>query len=105
MRPTTALTAMTLLILTACGDNTPQKSAATSAPIRMACTTKEQAGLKAQDVTRKLVEARKDGRLTPDQYIAFNNIMSDGLRAWGETENLASYCATLQRVVTEAGLS
>jgi len=105
MRPTTVLAATTLLMLAGCGDNTPQKSAATSPPVRMACTTKEQAGQKAQDVTRKLVEARKEGKLTPDQYIAFNNVMSDGLRAWSETENLAAYCATLQRVVTDAGLS
>lgn len=61
--------------------------------------------MKAQDVTRKLVEAKKDGKLTPEQYVAFNNVMSDGLRNWGETGNLAAYCATLQKVVADAGLS
>lgn len=105
MRLAMVLAAPLLLCLAACGDNTPQKSAATSAPIRMACRTKEEAGLKAKDVTRKLVEAKKDGRLTPEQYVAFNNTMSDGLRAWAETENLVAYCATLQRVVADAGLS
>ena len=105
MRLTAVLAATTLLMLAACGDNAPQKSAGTSAPIRMACRTPQEAGMKAQDVTRKLVEAKKDGRLTPEQYVAFNNVMGDGLRAWSETENLTAYCATLQRVVTDAGLS
>jgi len=93
------------LALAACGDSTPQpKAVAKSPPIHTACTTPEQAGLKAQDITRKLVEARKDGTITQDQYVAFSITLSDGLRAWGETQNLAGYCATLQRVVTDAAL-
>lgn len=94
-----ALGFLLALALAACGDSTPK-----SPPIRMVCTTPEQAGLKAQDITRKLVEARKDGAITQDQYVAFSITLSDGFAAWGETQNLASYCATLQRVVTDAAL-
>lgn len=100
-----ALGSLVALALAACGDSTPQpKAVAKSPPIRMACTTPEQAGLKAQDITRKLVEARKDGAITQDQYVAFITALSDGFRVWGETQNLAGYCAALQSVVTDAAL-
>jgi hypothetical protein len=93
------------LLLAACGDSTPPKqSAGSSKPVHMACTTPDQAGLKAQDITRKLAEARKQGTMTPDEYIAFNNTLSDGLRAWAEQQDLRAYCATLERVVTDARL-
>jgi hypothetical protein len=93
------------LVLTACGESAPPKqSAGASAPVRMACTTPQQAGLKAQDVTRKLVEARKQGAITPEQYVAYNNTFSQGLSAWAETQNLPAYCATLDRIVKDAGL-
>jgi hypothetical protein len=93
--------------LTACGENTPeqkQQSAGASPPIRLACTTPEQAGAKAQDVTRKLLEARKQGAITQDEYVAFNMTMSGGLRAWAEQQDLKSYCAALDRIVTDAQL-
>lgn len=100
-----SLVALALLSLAACGDSTPKKqSAGASAPIRMACTTPQQAGLKAQDITRKLSEARKQGTITQDEYIAFNNTMSGGLRAWSERQDLKAYCATLERIVQDADL-
>ena len=104
MRRVVALSLVVSVVLAACGDSTPPKSAGTSPPIRMACTTPEQAGLKAQDITRKLVEARKQGTITPEQYTAYNNTFSQGLSAWAETQNLPAYCATLDRIVKDAGL-
>ena len=100
-----ALPLLACLLLAACGDSSPPKqSAGASKPVRMACTTPDQAGQKAQDITRKLAEARKQGTITPDEYIAFNNTLSDGLRAWAEQQDLRAYCTTLQRVVTDAHL-
>jgi hypothetical protein len=99
------IAALALLTLTACGDSTPPKqSAGASPPIRMACTTPEQAGLKAHDVARKLSEGRKQGTITQDEYVAFNNTMSGGLRAWSERQDLRAYCATLDRIVRDANL-
>ncbi|MBP6011441.1 MAG: hypothetical protein KBA31_04360 [Alphaproteobacteria bacterium] len=93
------------LALAACDNSQPKQPAAgQSPPVRTACTTPEQAGLKAQDITNKLVEARKQGKITPDQYVVFNNTMSDGFRAWAERQDLKAYCAALNRVVTDAGL-
>jgi hypothetical protein len=100
--------ALTLLIaalaLAACGDPAPKQSAGASKPIRMACTTPEQAGAKAQDITRKLAEARKAGTISQDEYVAYTSTLSDGLRAWAERQDLKAYCSTLERVVTDAGL-
>jgi len=93
------------LALSACGESAPkQQSAGASPPIRLACTTPEQAGAKAQDVTRKLLEARQKGAITQDEYVAFNMTMSGGFRAWAEQEDLGSYCTALDRIVTDAGL-
>lgn len=92
------------LALAACGESTPKQSAGSSKPIRTACATPEQAGLKAQDITRKLAEARKAGTINQDQYVAFTNTMSDGLRDWAERQDLKAYCATLERIVADAGL-
>jgi hypothetical protein len=94
----------TALALAACGESTPKQSAGQSKPVRMACTTPEQAGLKAQDITRKLAEARKAGTITQDEYVAYNNTMGDGMAAWAERQDLKAYCAALARVVTDAGL-
>ena len=93
------------LALAACDNSQPKQPAAgQSPPVRTACTTPEQAGLKAQDITHKLVDARKQGKITPEQYAALNNTMSDGFRAWAERQDLKAYCAALNRVATDAGL-
>jgi hypothetical protein len=101
----TSIAVLSLLILSACGDSTPPKqSAGASPPVRMACATPEQAGLKARDVARKLSEARKKGTITQDEYVAYNNTMSGGLRAWSERQDLKAYCAALDRIVRDASL-
>lgn len=92
---------LALATLAACGEQAPKQS---SPPVRVACTTPEQAGQRAQDITHKLVEARKQGKITPDEYAALNNTMSNGFRDWAERQDLKSYCATLDRVVKDAGL-
>lgn len=100
------LSLIALAVLAGCGESsTPQKPAvAQSPPIRTACTTPEQAGLKASDITRKLIEAKTKGTITQDEYIAHNNAFSQSLRAWSETQNLPNYCAALDRIVQDAGL-
>lgn len=96
---------LAFLMMAGCGDGTPPtKSAGASPPVRTACTTPEQAGLKAASVTRKLVEAKKTGKITQDQYDAYNNTMGQGLRAWSERDDLVAYCAALNRIVTDAAL-
>jgi|CXWL01.1.fsa_nt_gi hypothetical protein len=99
-----ALSIVAALALVACGESTPKQSAGASKPVRMACRTPDEAGMKAQDITRKLAEARKNGTISQDQYVAFNNMMSDGFRTWAERQDLRVYCAALQRVVTDASL-
>lgn len=95
---------LSALTLSACGDSAPKQSAGASKPVRMACRTPDEAGMKAQDITRKLAEARKAGTISQDEYVAYNNTMSDGLRIWAERQDLRAYCATLQRVVIDASL-
>lgn len=92
---------LALVTLAACGEQAPKQS---SPPVRLACTTPEQAGLKAQDITHKLVEARKSGKITPEEYAALNNTMSNGFRDWADRQDLKAYCAALDRVVKDAGL-
>jgi hypothetical protein len=106
MRTFATITAcLPLLVLTACGESTPpQGSSGASPPMRTACTTPEQAGAKAQDITHKLVEARKTGTITQDQYVAFNTTMSNALLAWSEKQDLKAYCAALDRIATDANL-
>ncbi|MCE9521278.1 MAG: hypothetical protein K8S25_07220 [Alphaproteobacteria bacterium] len=102
-----ALPLFALLVLTACGESTPsnqQKAAGTSPPVRIACTTPEQAGAKAGDITRKLVEAKKAGKITQDEYDAFNVTMGQGLQAWSERQDLTAYCSALDRIVKGASL-
>ena len=98
------LALLAVLSLAACGDSSKTSTSKTP-PVRVACTTPEQAGNKAADITRKLVEAKKQGTITQDQYIAFNNIMSSGFRAWAERQDLKTYCATLDRLVKDASLN
>jgi hypothetical protein len=97
------LSLLAILVLAACGES-PQPKAGASPPIRLACTTPEQAGMKAADVTRKLVEARKQGKISDDQYNAYNRTMGQGLAAWAERQDLRAYCLALDRIVKEAGL-
>jgi hypothetical protein len=96
-----AICAAVILALAACGEQAPKQS---SPPVRVACTTPEQAGQRAQDITHKLVEARKQGKITPEEYAALNNTMSNGFRDWADRQDLKAYCATLDRVVKDAGL-
>jgi hypothetical protein len=104
MRRVTALMLMALA-LAACGESTPPKrSAGESKPLRVACTTPQQAGQKAQDVTAKLIEAKKNGQITEEQYKAFNATMGEGFSAWSERQDLAAYCRVLNEVVADAGL-
>jgi hypothetical protein len=101
-----SLSLIAILVLTGCGESStpPKPAVGQSPPIRTACTTPEQAGLKASDITRKLIEAKTKGTITPDEYIAYNNTFSQSLRAWSETQNLQNYCAALNRIAQEAGL-
>ena len=100
-----ALPLLAMLALAACGESTPpQKAAGTSPPVRLACTTPEQAGLKAGDVTRKLVEVKKAGKITQDEYDAYSLTMGQGLQAWSERQDLVAYCGALDRIVKDAGL-
>jgi hypothetical protein len=99
-----ALSILALLALAACGDSKPQQSAGTSKPIRVACRTIDEAGQKAQDIQRKLAEARKAGTINQDEYVAYNDTVGEGLSAWAERQDLRAYCAALQRVVTDSGL-
>lgn len=98
------LAAFAAASLSACGDSSQKTSAAQSPPVRLACTTPEQAGAKAADITRKLVEAKKQGTITQDQYLAFNTMMSNGFRAWAERQDLRTYCLTLDQIVKGASL-
>jgi hypothetical protein len=100
------LSLIALLALAGCGESStpPKPAAGQTPPLRTACTTPEQAGLKASDITRKLIEAKTKGTISQDEYIAYNNAFSQSLRAWSETQNLANYCAALDRIVNDAGL-
>jgi hypothetical protein len=105
MRLATIAVALLPLVVAACGESPPQQaSSGASPPIRTACTTPEQAGAKAQDITRKLVEARKTGAITQDEYAAFNTAMSNTLAGWSEKQDLKAYCAALERIATDAEL-
>ncbi|MEQ1753849.1 MAG: hypothetical protein ABL973_06925 [Micropepsaceae bacterium] len=94
---------LALVVATACGDQSAKQNSG-SPPVRLACTTPEQAGMKAADITRKLVEQKKQGVITQDQYTAFNITLSQGLTAWAERQDLKAYCAALDRVVQDASL-
>lgn len=90
--------------LSACGDPAKQSAKTESSPVRKSCTTPEQAGLKAADLTRKLVDLKKLGTITPEEYASLNGMMSSGFRAWADQQDLKAYCATLDRVSKSAGL-
>jgi hypothetical protein len=90
--------------LAACGDSAKKPATPPSAPIRMACTTPEEAWHKAEDVTKRLAEAVSAKRISEDDYRGFNATIGSGMRAWSEKQDLKGYCAALEKVVTDAGL-
>jgi len=103
--PRAALISTVLLGLAAC-DNGPSKpSTPASAPVHMACTTPEEAGKKAQDITRKLGEALSAKHITEDEYRSLNLTLGSGFQAWSEHQDLKAYCAALDKVVHDGGLS
>lgn len=89
--------------LAGCGDSS-KPAALPSPPVHMACTTPDEAGLKAGDVTRKLAEALDAKRITYDDYRGFDATLGVGRRAWAEKQDLKAYCASLEKVVNDAGL-
>jgi len=106
MKTRHVVTAIVILTaLAACGDSSKKQVTTRSQPVLVACTTPEQAGLKAADITRRLVEEKKAGTISADQYTAFNNTMSAGLQAWADRQDLKAYCAALDRVVKDAALN
>ncbi len=90
--------------LAACGDSQKKSAATQSPPVRKACTTPEQAGMKAADLTRKLIELKQQGTISAEEYASLNGMMSNGFRSWAEHQDLKAYCATLDRVTKSAGL-
>ncbi len=94
-----------LATLSACGDSSKQQAASSSPPVRKACTTPEQAGMKAAELTRKLIELKKQGTISAEEYNSLNGMMSSAFRSWAEQQDLKSYCATLERVTKAAGLN
>ena len=104
MRPSIIILVAALATLSACGDSSKQQAASSSPPVRKSCTTPEQAGMKAADLTRKLIELKKQGTISAEEYSSLNGMMSNAFRAWAEQQDLKSYCTTLDRVSKAAGL-
>ena len=90
--------------LAACGEAPKKQTSAENRPVAPTCTSPEQAGLKAAEITRKLVERRKKSLMTEEEYAGFNNMMSAAFKAWAETQDLKAYCGKLDKVATAAGL-
>ena len=93
-----------ILGLGACGDSGKTPATPPSPPIRMACTTPEEAGHKAEDVTKRLAEALTAKRISEDDFRGYNATIGVGMRAWSEKQDLKGYCAALAKVVSDAGL-
>ena len=104
MRPSIIILVAALATLSACGDSSKQQAASSSPTVRKSCTTPEQAGMKAADLTRKLIELKKQGTISAEEYSSLNGMMSNAFRAWAEQQDLKSYCSTLDRVSKAAGL-
>ena len=100
-----ALISTVLLGLAACDNSANKASTPASPPVRMACTTPEEAGKKAQDITRKLGEALTAKRITEDDYRALNVTLGNGFQAWSERQDLKAYCAALDKVVKDGWLN
>jgi hypothetical protein len=94
-----------LLVLATCGEAPRDRTAGEKRPVAQTCTSPEQAGAKAAEITSKLVEHRKKSLMTDEEYARFNNMMSAAFKAWAETQDLAAYCARLDKVATTAKLN
>ena len=93
-----------LLSLAGCDNSANKPATPPSPPIHVACTTPEQAGQKAKDITQKLGEAATAKRINDDDYRAYNTTLGMGYQAWSEKQDLKAYCAALDKVVNDAGL-
>jgi hypothetical protein len=104
MKTRTLLVLLSLAAIPACGEAPKKQSSSQQTTVRVPCTTPEQAGARAAEITRKLVERRRQDTLTADQYATYNSMMSAGFQAWAEKQDLKAYCATLDKVSREAAL-
>jgi hypothetical protein len=95
---------LSFLALAACGEAPKKKAEAEARAAVQTCTSPEQAGARAADITRKLVAQRRKSILTDEEYVRLNNMMSAAFKAWAETQDLTAYCTKLERVATEANL-
>jgi hypothetical protein len=93
------------LVLATCGEAPKNQPAGEKRPVAQTCTSPEQAGAKAAEITSKLVEYRKKSLMTDEEYARFNNMMSVAFKAWAETQDLAAYCSRLDKVATTAKLN
>lgn len=104
MKTRTLLVLLSLAAIPACGEAPKKQASSQEATIRKPCTTPEQAGARAAEITRKLVEQRRKDAITADGYATYNTMMSAGFKAWAEHQDLKAYCAALDRVAKDAGL-
>lgn len=105
MQVRTCLTFCSFLVLAACGEAPKKRTATEDRPARQTCTSPEEAGAKAAEITRKLVEQRRKSILTDEEYASFNDMMSAAFKAWAETQDLKAYCLRLEGVATSAKLN
>jgi hypothetical protein len=104
MRTRTLLALLLLAAIPACGEAPKKQATSQEAAIRKPCTTPEQAGARAAEITRKLVEQRRKDAITADEYATYNSMMGAGFKAWAEQQDLKAYCATLDQVSARAAL-
>jgi len=105
MQVRTCLAFCSFLVLATCGEPPKKQTAAEHLPARQTCTSPEQAGAKAAEITRKLVEQRRKSLMTDEEYANLNDMMSAAFKAWAETQDLKAYCGRLDRVATSAKLA
>lgn len=104
MRTRTLLVLLFLAAIPGCGEAPKKQAASQEATIRKPCTTPEQAGARAAEITRKLVEQRRKDAITADEYATYNSMMGAGFKAWAEQQDLKAYCAALDRISKDAAL-
>jgi len=95
---------MAVLGLAACDNSANKPVAPPSPPIHVSCANPQEAGLKAQDITRKLGEELTAKHISDDDYRAFIAALGVGYQAWGERQDLKAYCEALDKVVKSAKL-